>query len=147
MKRREFIALVGGAAVAWPPLAAGAQQMAMPVIGFLDTRSPDVLVDRLRGFRLGLKETGYVEGENVAIDYRWANNQLETIPMQAAELVRRQVAVIVDLRHRSQRLQQTRGPQRLRRFLLARPVRGCARRHAQQPPGAHLRLPLSMLRR
>jgi putative ABC transport system substrate-binding protein len=67
----------------------------MPVIGFLDTRSPDVLVDRLRGFRLGLKETGYVEGENVAIDYRWANNQLEKIPMQAAELVRRQVAVIV----------------------------------------------------
>ncbi len=93
MMRREFITLLGGA-VAWP-VASRAQQPTMPVIGFLDTRSPDVLVDRLRGFRQGLQETGYVEGENVAIDYRWADNQLEKIPMQAAELVRRQVAVIV----------------------------------------------------
>jgi len=94
IRRREFITLVGGGSAAWP-LAARAQQPGMPVIGFLDTRSPDVLVDRLRGFRRGLKETVYVEGENVAIDYRWADNQLDKIPMQAAELVRRQVAVIV----------------------------------------------------
>jgi putative tryptophan/tyrosine transport system substrate-binding protein len=93
IRRRKFIALLGGAA-AWPFEARG-QQPAIPVIGFLDTRSPDVLVDRLRGFRRGLNETGYVEGENVAIDYRWADNQLDKIPMQAAELVRRQVAVIV----------------------------------------------------
>jgi putative ABC transport system substrate-binding protein len=93
MRRREFIGLVGGVAVTWPSVAR-AQQAVMPVIGFLDSRSAAALTERLRGFRLGLKETGHVEGENVTIEYRWAENQLDRLPVLAAELIRRKVAVI-----------------------------------------------------
>src|SRR5262252_9556436 len=94
MRRREFIAGLGGAA-AWPMMT-GAQQPTMPVIGFLDIRSPDTLFeDRLRAFRQGLKDTGYVERENLAIEYRWAEGQTDRLPALAADLVRRQVAVFV----------------------------------------------------
>src|SRR5215472_12407243 len=96
MKRREFIALIGGGGLllAVKVRRAWGQQAAMPVVGFLNPTSLDPNVDNLRGFRQGLKEAGYVEGENVAIEYRWAENQIERLPELAAELVRRQVAVI-----------------------------------------------------
>ena len=94
MRRREFIALLGSTVAGWPR-AARAQQPPVPVFGFLNAASPDAYTDRVRVFRQGLRDAGYVEGDNVAIDYRWAEGQYDRLPPLAAELVRRQVAAIV----------------------------------------------------
>jgi len=94
MRRREFITLTGGLAVGWP-LVAYTQPVATPVIGFLDPRTPEVVAARLRGFRQGLKESGYVEGENVTIAFGWGEDQIDRLPSLATDLVRRPVAAIV----------------------------------------------------
>jgi putative ABC transport system substrate-binding protein len=94
VRRRDFIKVIAGSTAVWP-LAARAQQPALPVVGFLDPRSPELVANRLSGFRQGLKEAGYAEGENVVIEYRWAEDDLHRLPALAADLVHRKVAVIV----------------------------------------------------
>jgi putative tryptophan/tyrosine transport system substrate-binding protein len=96
IRRREFIFALGGAAATWP-VAARAQQPAMPIVGFVDGRSAEASVRQAAAFRKGLNETGYVEGQNVAVDYQWLNGQYDRLPALMADLVRRRVAVIAAL--------------------------------------------------
>src|SRR6476619_5771304 len=94
MRRREFVSLLGGTVIAWP-LAARAQHQAVPVVGFLHPSSPEPFGHIVNGFRRGLNDTGFVEGQNVAIEYRWARGEYDRLPALAAELVQRRVRAIL----------------------------------------------------
>src|SRR3974377_2452362 len=94
MRRREFISLIGGVAATWP-LAVRAQQPALPVMGFLNIVSPQACANYVAGFRAGLKETGYIDGQNVTIEFRWAEGHYDRLPGMAADLVRPQAAGLV----------------------------------------------------
>ena len=128
MKRRGFISLLGGAA-AWP-LAARAQQLAMPVIGFFHLTSPETNGENLNAFRRGLADTGYIEHKNVAIEYLWAQGQNDRLPTLAAELVRRQVSVIVVLETTNGALAASGDPNNPDRFYAG--SRSCPDRSRQQ---------------
>jgi putative ABC transport system substrate-binding protein len=97
MRRREFLTLLGSTAAAWPLGTRAQQPGRLPVIGFLASESADLFADRVRAFRQGLSETGFVEGGNVEIEYRWAEGQYDRLPALATDLVRRQVSAIVTL--------------------------------------------------
>jgi putative tryptophan/tyrosine transport system substrate-binding protein len=121
MRRREFITLFGGTAATWP-LAARAQQPTTPIVGYVHPDSPQPIAGLLAAFREGLSETGYVEGQNIVIEYRWANNDLSRLPELVADLVHRRVAVIARPKRQPPRFRSSSASARTRSNLALWPV-------------------------